>query len=435
MNNIVNLLNKIKEKKVIVGIFGLGYVGLPLAFTFANKGIKVIGFDISKERVDTLNNGKTYIESLMEEGHLKEFTKNGNFRATHDFEKDIPNIDVAIICVPTPLDKYHQPDLSFLVSTINPLAKFGKKGIAISLESTTYPGTTEEVMLPPLQKAGFTAGEDLFLIYSPEREDPGNINFKTNTIPKLVSGVTKNCLEVGKAIYEVAINKVVPCKTVKVAEMAKLLENIHRCINISMINEMKIVADKMGINILDVIDAAATKPFGFTAYYPGPGIGGHCIPVDPFYLTWKAKEFGIHANFIELAGEMNFKVQDFVVEKTVSALNMQGKPANGAKILVLGVAYKKNISDYRESPSLNIIQKLSLLGANVTWHDPFVEDISRYNSCVKSDLNLNIIKGNDLILILTNHDGIDYELIKNNAKMIVDTRGVYREEVKNIISA
>jgi UDP-N-acetyl-D-glucosamine dehydrogenase len=429
------MINRIKNKEITVGILGLGYVGLPLAYSFATNGVKVLGFDVSAERVEMLNSGKTYIESLMTATALKNFQEKGLFQATFD-PKDISKMDACIICVPTPLDIYHQPDLSYVHSSMQIISENLKKGTIVSFESTTYPGTTEEIILPYLTKKGFEIGKDAFICYSPEREDPGNHQFKTNSIPKLVSGQTAKCLEMGLALYALAIEKVIPCSSPKIAEMAKLLENIYRCINISMINEMKMVCDKMGIDIWQVVDAAATKPFGFTPFYPGPGIGGHCIPVDPFYLTWKAKEFGIHANFIELAGEMNFKVQDFVIQKTVLALNNIGIAIKNAKILVIGVAYKKNISDLRESPSLTIMKALENLGANISWHDEFVTDTSYYVSDKNRIRDLNkSIQEFDAILILTNHDGIDYNYIAEKAKLVIDTRGVYKNNLLNIVKA
>lgn len=432
------MLNKIQNKEITIGILGLGYVGLPLAYSFAKNGVRVLGFDIVKERTEMLNSGKTYIGSLMTESALKEFKEKELFKATSD-HKDISKMDACIICVPTPLDKYHQPDLSYVHSSMKIISENMKKDTLISFESTTYPGTTEEVILPYLKEKGYEVGKDVFVCYSPEREDPGNHQFKTNAIPKLVSGQTAKCLEMGLAIYNLAIEKTIPCSSPKVAEMAKLLENIYRCVNISMINEMKMICDKMGIDIWQVVEAASTKPFGFTPFYPGPGIGGHCIPVDPFYLTWKAKEFGIHANFIELAGDMNFKVQDFVVQKTVLALNNIGVTIKNAKVLVIGVAYKKNISDLRESPSLTIIKALEELRANISWHDEFVTDASFYISDKNRvrDVKESIAKF-DAVLILTNHDGIDYDYIATNAKLIIDTRGVYKgnlDDFKNIIRA
>ena len=430
------MLSKIEKKNLVVGIFGLGYVGLPLAFSFAHQGVKVIGFDISQERVDTLNSCNTYITSLMTKEALKEFKEKSLFKATTDFANDIKKIDACIICVPTPLDKYHQPDLTYVQNSMEVIAKHIKKDTLISFESTTYPGTTEEVIIPYLVKQGFKVGSDVYVCYSPEREDPGNHKFKTNSIPKLVSGQTPKCLECGLALYSIAIEKVVSCSSPKVAEMAKLLENIHRCINISMINEMKIICDKMNIDIWQVIDAAATKPFGFTAFYPGPGIGGHCIPVDPFYLTWKAKEFGIHANFIELAGEMNFKTQEFVISKIVRALNDAGKSIKNAKLLIIGLAYKKNISDVRESPSLTIMTELKKLGAQMMWHDNFVEtERGIMHDCEKIEDIKSVLSSMDAVVILTNHDGIDYDYLKQNTNLIIDTRGVYRGVEKNVVKA
>ena len=354
--------NKIKQKKAVIGIIGLGYVGLPLLLRYSDLGFKVLGFDIDKHKVDLLNNGKSYIKHFSNK-QIKD-AKNKNFLATNDFDKII-EVDIVILCVPTPLNKFKAPDLSFIQKTIEIIRPKLNKGTAVSLESTSYPGTTEEEIRDKLTE--FKVGEDIFLIYSPEREDPGNQHYKSYQIPKVVSGITKNCLEVGKNIYQIAFEKIVPVSTTKTAEMTKLLENIYRSINIGLVNVMKIVADKINIDIHEVINAASTKPFGFTPFYPGPGLGGHCIPIDPFYLTWKAKEYGINTKFIELAGEVNTNMPNWVSSKVIDALNSNGKPVNKSKILVLGIAYKKDIDDTRESPAVEIMNILRKKGALIDY--------------------------------------------------------------------
>lgn len=333
------LINKIESKKTVIGIVGLGYVGLPLMLRYVDEGYKVLGIDIDSEKVEKLNDGLSYIEHIPSNDIAKAKEKN-LFQATTDFSR-ASEADALILCVPTPLNKYREPDLSFVIETIDALIPYLRKAQVISLESTTYPGTTEEELFPRIQKSELQVGEDIFLVYSPEREDPGNQDFETRTIPKVCGGFTKSCKRVGVALYSAAIDSVIPVSSTKAAEMTKLLENIHRAVNIGLVNELKVVADRMNIDIHEVINAAATKPFGFTPYYPGPGLGGHCIPIDPFYLTWKAREFGLHTRFIELAGEINTYMPRFVVDKLTDALNDRGKPLKGSKVLVLGIAYKK----------------------------------------------------------------------------------------------
>ena len=360
------------------------------------------------------------------------------FNATTDFTK-IPDADALIICVPTPLNKYREPDLSYVISTVESIAPYLREGHLVSLESTTYPGTTEEELLPRLEKDGMKVGEDFYLVYSPEREDPGNPNFTTRTIPKVCAGVTANCLENGVAVYELIVDKVVAVSSPKVAEMTKLLENIHRSVNIGLVNEMKIVADKMGVDIHEVIDAAATKPFGFVPYKPGPGLGGHCIPIDPFYLTWKAREYGVHTRFIELAGEVNDSMPDFVIEKISKSLNEIKKTINGSKILVLGIAYKKNVDDMREFPSIFIMEKLERLGAQISYSDPHVAvfpKMREHNFDLESvELTPSTLKEFDCVVLTTDHDKFDYDLIRENTSLLVDTRGQYKGNFENIIKA
>jgi UDP-N-acetyl-D-glucosamine dehydrogenase len=418
-----------------VGIYGLGYVGLPLALRFAQVGIKVIGFDIDPRKVELLNQGKSYIERITE-SQIKSAQEAG-FIATTDFS--MTNlVDAQIICVPTPLDKHHQPDLSFVINTVESILPHFRSGQLLSLESTTWPGTTDEVLEPRLKARGFTPGINCALVYSPEREDPGNAKFQTADIPKVIGGTTDYCLKLGTALYQHAIQTLVPVSSPKVAEMTKLLENIHRAVNIGLVNEMKIVADKMGINIHEVIKAAATKPFGFVPYTPGPGLGGHCIPIDPFYLTWKAKEYGINTRFIELAGEINHYMPQWVVQKTIDALNERQKSVKGSKILILGLAYKKNIDDTRESPAVEIMALLQEKGAHVEYSDPHVPTFPQkrdYQFDLKSvSLTEESIKSFDCVILATDHDAVDYQLLSNHAKLIIDTRGKF-PACTNTISA
>jgi UDP-N-acetyl-D-glucosamine dehydrogenase len=363
------LINKFKDKSAIIGVYGLGYVGLPLVLRYSEVGFKVIGFDVDETKIKKLSAGQSYIEHIPTE---KITTANHQgFESTTDFSRTT-EVDAIILCVPTPLNKYREPDLTYVTDTTDMVVPYLRSGQALSLESTTYPGTTEEELLTRAESTGLKVGTDLFLIYSPEREDPGNPDFVTRTIPKVVGGHTQACLEVGTALYEPAIDHVVPVSSTKAAEMTKLLENIHRAVNIGLVNEMKIVADRMGIDIHEVIRAASTKPFGFTPYYPGPGLGGHCIPIDPFYLTWKAREYDLSTRFIELAGEVNTNMPRWVISKTMDALNDRGKSLKGSKVLVLGIAYKKDVDDMRESPAVELMELLEEKGAVVDYTDPHV---------------------------------------------------------------
>lgn len=431
-----DLIYKIKNKKAIVGIYGLGYVGLPLALRFLEERIKVIGFDIDENKIFKLSRGQSYIEHIGED-KIKTALVQG-FESTTNFTRT-SEVDALIICVPTPLNKYREPDLSFILNTIDSCIPFLRKGQIISLESTTYPGTTDEEIVPRVEKTGLKVGENYFVVFSPEREDPGRGDYTTKTIPKVCGGYTVNCLEVGLALYKMAIDRVVPVSTTRAAEMTKLLENIHRAVNIGLVNEMKIVADRMGIDIHEVIRAAATKPFGFVPYYPGPGLGGHCIPIDPFYLTWKARQYGVHTRFIELAGEINSQMPEYVVSKVIHGLNQHNKSVNGSKILVLGIAYKKNVDDMRESPSVHIMENLRTKGALVSYSDPHVPSFPKMREH-KFDLsNLKItsdaIRKFDCIVLATDHDDFDYELIQKNAILIIDSRGKYLERLSNVIKA
>lgn len=429
-------VQKFNNKEAVIGIVGLGYVGLPLMLRYNSIGFKVLGIDINEKKVSDLNNGISDIEHIPN-AKIAEAVKTG-FEATTEFAR-ASECDALILCVPTPLNKYREPDLSYVTNTTDSLKVFLREGQVISLESTTYPGTTEEEILPRAEEGGLKVGENIFLVYSPEREDPGNPDFETRTIPKVIGGHTAACLEVGKALYAPAIDQIVPVSSTKAAEMTKLLENIHRAVNIGLVNEMKIVADSMGIDIFEVIDAAATKPFGFTAYYPGPGLGGHCIPIDPFYLTWKAREFGINTRFIELSGEVNQAMPQYVVNKLMDGLNNNGIALKNSKVLVLGIAYKKNVDDMRESPSVEIMELVRDKGAEIAYSDPHVAKFPKmraHNFDLSSvALTAESLASYDAVILATNHDGFDYDLIKQNAKLIIDTRGIYREPAAHIIKA
>ena len=428
-------LEKIKAGNFTAAVIGLGYIGLPLLLRFAENGCHAVGIDIDLKKIDLLTQKQSYIKHIPSD----------RIEAVHDklsFSNDfacLENVDVIVICVPTPLNQYREPDLSFVINTVDELLPYLNKGHMVSLESTTYPGTTQEELLPRLESSGARVGEDVFLVYSPEREDPGNETYQTHNIPKIVSGHTESCLELAKAVYSRVCNKVVPVSSTHVAEMTKLLENIHRAVNIGLVNEMKVLADKMGINIYEVIDAAKTKPFGFTAYYPGPGLGGHCIPIDPFYLTWKAREYGVNTRFIELAGEVNNAMPDFVVDKIVYGLNKQQKSLNGSRVLVLGIAYKKNVDDMRESPAVVIIDKLIKLGGIIDYSDPHVPvfpKMRQFSFNLRSKkIDAQMLMSYDCVLIATDHDEFDYSMILEHSRLIVDSRGVYKTRQDNVVNA
>ncbi len=427
---------KFKNKEALIGIVGLGYVGLPLMLRYNAIGYRVLGIDIDEEKVSNLNAGQSDIEHIASEKIVA--ARESGFEATTDFRR-ASECDALILCVPTPLNKYREPDISFVINTTDSLKPYLRAGQVVSLESTTYPGTTEEELLPRMQEGGLVVGESIFLVYSPEREDPGNPNFETRTIPKVIGGHTPACLDVGIALYEQAIDRVVSVSSTKAAEMTKLLENIHRAVNIGLVNEMKVVADRMGIDIFEVVDAAATKPFGFTAYYPGPGLGGHCIPIDPFYLTWKAREYGLHTRFIELSGEVNQAMPEYVLSKLMDGLNDRGKALKGCKVLVLGIAYKKNVDDMRESPSVEIMELIEAKGGVVAYSDPHVPAFPKmreHHFKLNSEtLTAESLASFDAVVLATDHDKFDYELIKQNAKLIVDSRGKYRAPASHIIKA
>ena len=424
------------DRTARIGIVGLGYVGLPLMLTFTRAGYRVLGFDVDEGKVQKLNAGESYIAHVPGE-HIRTALDQG-FEATSDMAR-AAEADALILCVPTPLDQHREPDLRFVISTMDALAPHLREGHVVSLESTTYPGTTEEELLPRIEARGFTVGRDVFLVYSPEREDPGNERFDTQTIPKVIAGHTPACLAAGEALYGGAIQRLVPVSSTRAAEMTKLLENIHRSVNIGLVNEMKIVADRMGIDIFEVIDAAATKPFGFTAFYPGPGLGGHCIPIDPFYLTWKAREYGLHTRFIELAGEVNRAMPEYVIQKLMDGLNEQGKPLKGSRILMLGIAYKKNVDDMRESPSVEIMELLTTKGADVAYCDPHVPVFppmrQHHFDLTSQPLTPETLAAFDAVIIGADHDAFDYDVILNHATLIIDPRGRYREPASNVVKA
>ncbi len=436
MNTKQRLIQQLQARESKIAIVGLGYVGLPLMLRFAEVGYRVLGIDIDEKKVERLKKGESYIEHIPDASVAKAVSK--NFEATTDFARST-EADAIIICVPTPLNQYREPDLSFVTGTVDSLVPHLRPGQVMSLESTTYPGTTDEELLPRIESRGLKVGTDFFLVFSPEREDPGNTRFSTSTIPKICGGTTPACLEAGLALYGHAIDKMVPVSSTRAAEMAKLLENIHRAVNIGLVNEMKIIADRMKIDIHEVIRAAATKPFGFVPYYPGPGLGGHCIPIDPFYLTWKAREYGVHTRFIELAGEINSAMPEWVVEKCVSALNDRSKSVRGSRVLVLGIAYKKNVDDMRESPAVELMELLAAKGAALDYSDPHVPSfppMRRHRFDLKSvELTPQAIASYDLVLLATDHAKFDYPLILKNARLIVDTRGVYLDSAPNVVKA
>lgn len=430
------LIGLLEDRRAVVGVLGMGYVGQPLALRYAELGYKVIGFDIDAEKVADLNAGRSHIEHISD-ADIRRANAAG-LECTTDFSR-AAEADALILCVPTPLNKYREPDLSYVINTTESIVPYLRSGQVVSLESTTYPGTTEEELLPRVTAGGLTVGQDIFLVYSPEREDPGNAHFTTHTIPKVVGGHTPVCLEVGKALYRKAIDQIVPVSSTKVAELTKLLENIHRAVNIGLVNEMKIVADRMGIDIFEVIDAAATKPFGFTAYYPGPGLGGHCIPIDPFYLTWKAREYGLHTRFIELSGEVNRAMPEYVVGKVTKALNDRFKSLKGSRLLVLGIAYKKNVDDMRESPAVEVMELLRAAGAEVAYSDPHVPVFPKMREhhfdLASVALTPQAVASYDAVVLTTDHAKFDYEMVRTHAQVIIDSRGVYRTAADNIVKA
>ncbi len=415
---------KIKDNDVLVGILGLGYVGLPLAREFSTNGVKVLGFDVDAPKIKTLKSGKSILKSVSD-SQIKAMISSGCFDATTDMAR-IKEVDAVLICVPTPLTENREPDMQYVIGSCETIAKYLQPGQLICLESTTYPGTSRELMLPILEKSGLKGGKNFHLAYSPEREDPGNKHYTTRTIPKVISGLSPSCTGIAKMLYEKAIDTLVPVSSLEVAEATKIMENIYRCINIAMVNELKVVFDRMGIDIWEVVHAASTKPFGFNPFYPGPGLGGHCIPIDPFYLTWKARQYDMPTRFIELAGEINTNMPRFVVQKTMDALNEHCKSLKGSKVLVLGLAYKPDIDDVRESPSLELIELLKEKGAKVDYNDPYISQTHKqrdYNLQMRSKkLSDKMLQSYDAVLISTNHSDYDYDWIVENSQLVIDTR-------------
>lgn len=419
-----NLAARIGARTARVGVVGLGYVGLPLAIEFAKAGFSVTGIDLIESKVERINAGDSYVQDVSSDD-VNSLVNDGKLRATTDFGV-IAELDTINICVPTPLRKTKDPDMSYIVSACQEIAKHFHPGILAILESTTYPGTTEEVVLPMLARDGLQVGRDFFLCFSPERVDPGNPKYQTRNIPKVVGGMTAECTRMGALFYSQALERVIPVSSTQVAEMVKLLENTFRMINIGLVNELAVMSERMGINIWEVIDAAATKPFGFMPFYPGPGLGGHCIPIDPFYLSWKTRQAGIEARFIELAGYVNGQMPHFVVEKVQNGLNDCGKPVNGSRIHILGVAYKRDIDDVRESPALDIIHLLQRRGAHVTFSDPHIPSIRLEGGVLWASEPLSSVAAADCTLIVTDHAGFDYAAIVKEANLIVDTRNALR---------
>nr|WP_072966858.1 nucleotide sugar dehydrogenase [Caminicella sporogenes] len=427
-----NLLKKINDKSAVVAVIGLGYVGLPLAVEKAKAGYKTIGFDIQKLKVDMVNQGQNYIGDVVD-SELKDLVSKGLLAATTDFSI-VKDADFIAICVPTPLDEYQQPDISYVKNSAIEISKYLKKGSIVVLESTTYPGTTEELLLPILEEgSGLKCGQDFFLAFSPERVDPGNLIYKTKNTPKVVGGVGKDSTEIAATMYRnVLEGEVFEVSSPKVAEMEKILENTYRNINIGLINEMAIICHKMGINVWEVIEAAKTKPYGFQAFYPGPGLGGHCIPLDPYYLTWKAREYDYHTRLIEISGEINNYMPEYVVERSSKILNRFKKPLNGSKILILGVAYKQDIDDYRESPALKVIEKFEREGCIVDFYDPYINEY-KFKGKIKhgiEELTKNTLQNVDLVVITTAHTKVDYDFVQANSKFIFDTKNAMKN-VKN----
>lgn len=420
------LIQKIIKKKALIGIIGMGYVGLPLVLRFCEEDFKILGFDVDSKKVSALKRGKSYLKSISS-SRISQIIRSDHLNVTGDFSR-LGEPDCILICVPTPLTEKMEPDLQYIEKTTDFIREHLRKGQCIVLESTTYPGTTEELILPKLESTGLKVGRDFFLAFSPEREDPGNKRFTTRQIPKVVAGVTSSCQEIVTTLYSQIIRKVVLVSTPRVAELTKLLENIYRSVNIALVNELKMLADRMGIDIWEVIEAASTKPFGFSPFYPGPGLGGHCIPIDPFYLSWKAREYDFTTRFIFLAGEINVHVPYYIVSKIQDALNAKGKSIKGAKILVLGVAYKKDVDDARESPALAIMDLLRKKGAAILYHDPYIPALPHfrkyYFKLKSSPLTKRLVHKIDAAVVVTDHSCIDYSWVVKHAPLVIDTRNV-----------
>jgi len=425
---------KVNQRRTVIGVIGLGYVGLPLVLESAAKGFMTIGFDIDQSKVNMLLDGKSYLKHIPENS-IENLNETGKFNATSDFSK-LNTVDVIIICVPTPLTKHREPDMTYIVATAESIYPHMKKGQLVILESTTYPSTTDEVLLPILEKSGLTCSKDIYLAYSPEREDPGNKNFTTSTIPKVIGGYNEAACDKAVYIYKQIFVEVIPVSSTRVAEAVKLTENIFRCVNIALVNELKMVYSKMDIDIWEVVDAAKTKPFGFMPFYPGPGLGGHCIPIDPFYLTWKAREYECPTRFIEIAGEINTSMPLYVVQILMDALNDCGKALKNSRILVVGLAYKKDVDDLRESPSLKLLEILLSKGADADFHDPYIPSIRKTRDYMmfagkeSVDLTPEAIQNYDAVLISTDHTSIDYDELVEYSQLVIDTRNATKD-VKN----
>lgn len=433
------LLATIRQRQALVGIIGLGYVGLPLALAFTERGFRVLGFDVDEGKVQALDRGESYIKHL-DGGRVAAMAASGRFAATSDFAR-LDEPDAVLICVPTPLTPQREPDMTYVEKSAHQIAACLRRGQLVVLESTTYPGTTDELVRAILEETGLRCGEDFFLAFSPEREDPGNKDYGTTNTPKVVGGVDPVSGDLAQALYDQVIARTVRVSSARAAEAAKLTENIFRAVNIALVNELKMVYDRMGIDIWELLDAAATKPFGFMRFNPGPGWGGHCIPLDPFYLAWKAREFGASTRFIELAGEVNVRMPEYVIAKLTLALNDRGKPVKGARVLVLGIAYKKDIDDPRESPAFELIHHLLRLGAEVSYHDPHIPVAPRMRSWPQLppmrsvSLDPATLAGSDAVLVATDHSAVDWALVAAHAPLIVDTRGVYRQPMANVVKA
>jgi UDP-N-acetyl-D-glucosamine dehydrogenase len=438
--NAAALLERLETRQAWVAVVGLGYVGLPLALTLGESGFTVMGLDIDAAKIDALQSSRSYLRTVPSE-RLAAASAAGRFTFTND-PAGLAHADAVVVCVPTPLTEAREPDMSFIESSSRMVAEHLRPGQLVVLESSTYPGTTRDVVLPILEQSGLRAGIDFFLAFSPEREDPGNARFETRTIPKLVGGLTPSCLAHARALYAAALDSVVPVSSLEVAELAKLHENIFRSVNIALVNELKQLCHRMGLDVFEVIDAAATKPFGFMPFHPGPGLGGHCIPIDPFYLTWKARQFDFSTRFIELAGEINTSMPYYVVSRTLEAMSRRGRALAGSNVLVLGLAYKKNIDDVRESPSFKVIELLQDQGASVTYHDPFVPRTHRMR---RHDLRLSSrglddasLASVDCAIVLTDHDGIDYGRLADRVPLVIDTRDACRRRLghrENVVPA
>ena len=434
------LRNKLKSKTAHIGVVGLGYVGLPLSLTFVERAkFRTTGFDIDEKKVSSLNAHETYIEYLGA-ARIKGAMTSGKFDATTDFDR-LSEVDAIVIAVPTPLTKQREPDMTYVEATVREIAKRLRRDQLVVLESTTYPGTTDELVRDILEESDLECGQDFFLAFSPEREDPGNPDYKTATIPKVVGGVDQIATELAVALYEPAVTEVVTVSSARAAAATKLTENIFRAVNIALVNELKVVYDKMGIDVWEVLDAAATKPFGFMKFSPGPGLGGHCIPLDPFYLTWKAREYGLSTKFIELAGEVNVSMPAYVINRLQQALNERERAVRGSRVLILGIAYKKDVDDPRESASFELIELLRQAGARISYHDPHIPTVPRMRSWPdlpeldSQELSAELLHSQDAVLIATNHSAVDYDLVLEHSRLVIDTRGVYRGPHEKVVKA